>query len=145
MLMADGAHVFTGRIRDGKLHVRGWKPLQIRDGEVLITVERAHATRSLAQNAWYWGQILRLLAEDTGYTPDELHEYCKQRFNAKRVTFCDDDGVVKDDQTIGLSTRKLNRIAFGEYCEQIRQWAAADLHVAIPDPDPDWREKSEAA
>lgn len=142
--MAD-THVFTGQIRGGKLQVRGWKPIAMRDGEVLITVERARATRSLAQNAWYWGQILRLLAEHTGYTVDELHEYCKQRFNAKRMTFCDEHGVVTDEETIGLSTTKLNRVTFGEYCERIREWAAADLHVAIPDPDPAWRENQEAA
>lgn len=144
--MADDSHVFTGRITAGKLHVRGWKQLRLRDGEVLITVERARATRSDQQNRWYWGQILRLIAEHTGYTVDELHEYCKQRFNPKRMTFCDDAGVVTDDDTIGMSTRKMNRIAFGEYCEAIRSWAAADLHVAIPDPDPEWREhKAEAA
>lgn len=142
--MADDAHVFTGRITAGKLHVRGWKPLGFRDGEVLITVERARATRSDLQNRWYFGQILRLLAEHTGYTIDELHEYCKQRFNPKRVTFCDDNGVVTDEQTIGLSTTKLNRVTFGEYCEAIRSWAAADLGVVIPDPDPAWR-RSEAA
>ena len=144
--MADEPHVFTGRITAGKLHVRGWKPLALRDGEVLITVERARATRSLAQNAWYFGVILRLLSEHTGYTVDELHDYCKQRFNSKRVAFCNELGEITDEQRIGRSTTKLNRVTFGEYCEQIRQWAAADLHVAIPDPDPEWREhQTEAA
>lgn len=133
--MAQDAFVFTGRITAGKLHVRGWKPLAIRDCEVLITVERARATRSLAQNAWYWGCILKLLSDHTGYTVDELHEYCKQRFNSKKVAFCDEHGVVKDEETIGLSTTRLNKITFGEYCEAIRQWAAEDLHVYIPDPN----------
>jgi hypothetical protein len=132
--MAQDVFVFTGCVTAGKLHVRGWKPLAIRDGEVLITVERARATRSHAQNAWYFGCILKALSDHTGYTVDELHEYCKQRFNAKTVAFCDHDGVIKDEQTIGLSTTKLNKITFGEYCEAIRQWAAQDLDVVIPDP-----------
>ena len=138
--MADEAHVFTGRITAGTLHVRGWKPLAMRDGEVLISVERARATRSLLQNAWYWSQILRLIAEHTGYTVDELHEYCKQRFNPKRVAFCDHNGEITDERRIGRSTATLNRVTCGEYCEAIRSWAAADLGVVIPDPDPNWRE-----
>ena len=141
----DDARVFTGRITAGKLHVRGWKALELRDGEVLITIERARATRSLEQNRYYFGVVLRLLSEHTGYTVDELHEYCKLRFNAKRVSFCDADGVVKDEDRIGQSTTKLNRVTFGEYCEAIRQWAAADLGVVIPDPDPHWHEQTEAA
>ena len=36
--MSDEARVFTGSIRQGKLHVRGWRPLALRDGEVLVTV-----------------------------------------------------------------------------------------------------------
>lgn len=143
--MATDVRVFTGRIRAGKLHVRNWRPLELRDGEVLITVERAHATRSLLQNAWYWGQILKLISDHTGYSPDELHEYCKERFNSKTLVIVDDQGEVKDEKTIGLSTTKLNKVTFGEYCEAIRQWAAEDLGVVIPDPDPNWREKEDAA
>lgn len=132
--------MFTGRIEKGKLTVRGWKPFAgWRDGEVLVTVERVRATRSDQQNRWYWGVILPALAEHTGYTVDELHEYCKQRFNAKRLCIVDGQGVVADEQTIGQSTAKLNKLTFGEYCEAIRQWAARDLEIEIPDPDPDWK------
>lgn len=138
--------VLSGRVTHGKLSVRGWKPFNgWPDGEVTITVARKRATRSLLQNAWYFGQILRLLSEHTGYTVDELHDYCKLRFNAKTVCLVDRDGVVKDETRVGLSTAKLNRVTFGEYCEAIREWAAADLGVLIPDPDPNWREKDEAA
>lgn len=132
--------VLTGRIANGKLHVRGWKPFDgWKDGEVTIAVRRKRAPRSQPQNAWYWGQILRLLSEHTGYTVDELHDYCKQRFNGTTVCLTDSDGVVVDEQRIGKTTTKLNRVTFGEYCEAIRQWAASDLQVYIPDPDPKWR------
>lgn len=129
----------SGIVEGGKLKLRNQKAFQAAmdafvDGEVRVTIERARATRSEQQNRWYWGVIMKHLSEHTGYTPDELHEYCKQRFNSKKVAFCDDNGVVKDEETIGLSTTRLNKITFGEYCESIRQWAAEDLHVNIPDP-----------
>lgn len=138
--------VLSGHMTNEKLHVRGWKPFKgWKDGPVTITVERKRATRSLIQNAYYFGVILRLLSEHTGYTVDELHDYCKQRFNAKTVLVQNDLGVIVDEQRIGQTTTKLNRVTFGEYCESIRQWAASDLGVVIPDPDPNWRQHSEAA
>jgi len=144
--MADEARIFTGRITAEKLHVRGWKPFRgWKDQEVTVTVQRKRATRSLDQNAWYFGQILRLLSEHTGYTVDELHDYCKVRFNAKTVLITDQDGVVKDETRIGQTTTKLNRVTFGEYCEAIRQWAAQELGVVIPDPDPNWRDRERVA
>lgn len=108
--------------------------------ELTLTIERKRATRSRDQNAWYWSGILGALAEHTGYTVDELHDYCKQRFNAKRLIITNEHGEIVDEQRVGATTTTLNRITFGEYCERIREWAAADLGLAIADPDPSWRE-----
>lgn len=121
--------------RDVEAQLRKWKPRT----ELTITIERKRATRSLDQNAWYWSGILAALAEHTGYTVDELHEYCKLRFNPKRVLITNEQGEIVDEQRIGQTTTKLNRITFGEYCEAIREWAAADLGLVIADPDPEWR------
>lgn len=133
--------VLSGSVRGGRLRVRGWKGLELwHDGEVTITIQRQRATRSPLQNAYYWGVVLRHLAEHTGYTIDEMHAYCKVRFNPERLVVCDRDGVVKDERRIGLTTTDLNKVTFGEYLETIRQWAAADLGVVIPDPVEDWRQ-----
>ena len=144
------AYVTSGIVHGGKLQVRSKQKFeqaiaQFKDGEVSVTIERKYATRSENQNAWYFGCILPLLSEHTGYTVDELHEYCKSRFNAKTVTIVDANGEIKDESRIGQTTTKLNKLTFGDYCERIREWAASDLGVTIPDPDPDWREKTEAA
>lgn len=143
--MADVARVFTGRITAGKLHVRGWKALDLRDGEVTVTVERKHATRSLDQNAYYFGVCLRLIAEHTGYTVDEVHDWAKARFIPKHVAICDKNGEVKDDLVIGGTTTRLNRVQFYEYVEAIRKFAAEELDVIIPDPDPAYRDHEAAA
>ena len=148
--MAERTCVLSGAVRGGKLKIRGWQGVQDwRDGEITITIARKRATRSQLQNAWYFGVILRLLSEHTGYTVDEMHDYCKVRFNGETLLLQDANGVVVDEQRIGQSTAKLGKNDFGEYCEQIRQWAAVDLGVLIPDPDVDWRtvgaERSEVA
>jgi hypothetical protein len=138
--MTRETQVFTGRITQGRLKVRGWKALELRDGQVLITIERARATRSQLQNAWYWSKILPILSDETGHTVDELHEICKLRFNSKRLVICDHNGEMKGEERIGLSTTKLNRLTFADYCERIREWAAIEFGLDIPDPDPNWRE-----
>lgn len=108
-------------------------------GEVVeVIIRKRRSKRSDKQSRWYWGAILEALSEKTGYTPDELHEYCKARFIPKRLAICDGNGVVIDDRVVGGSTTKLNREAMADYCEEIRRWAAEDLDLVIPDPDPAW-------
>jgi hypothetical protein len=106
---------------------------------VELTVRQKRNRRSDRQNAWYWGQVLHLIAEHTGHMPEELHEYCKARFIPKRLAICDGNGVVLDERVVGGSTGKLSTVEMADYCEAVRQWAAEDLNVVIPDPDPAWR------
>jgi hypothetical protein len=95
---------------------------------------KKRATRSLSQNAWYWGCIIDALSEHTGYTPDEMHDFLKAKFIPKKLAVCDDNGEIKDELVIGGSTTKLDKGGFVEYCESIRRWAALELDVVIPDP-----------
>jgi len=134
-----GEYVTTGVVEGGKLEIRNRAALSqalrgMKDGEVLIRIERLRATRSQRQNAWYWGVIVQMLADHTGYTPDEMHEVLKAKFIPKRFAVADGNGEIRDELVIGGSTVVLNTVEFGEYCEAIRGWAAADLHVVIPDP-----------
>lgn len=134
-----GEYVTTGVIEGGKLEIRNRAGLSqalrgMKDGEVLIRIERLRATRSMPQNKWYWGVIVQMLADHTGYTPDEMHEVLKAKFIPKRFAVCDGNGEVRDELVIGGSSAVLNTVEFGEYCEAIRQWAAADLGLDIPDP-----------
>lgn len=131
--MSDEARVFTGRIRDGKLHVRGWRPLELRDGEVLITVERAHAIRSLDANALYWAGFVRPLSDYTGYTPKQMHAYLKKRFLPKqRIEIVDKrTGAVVDDVELeALTTTKLTTIEFSDYLHEIAEFAES-LQVTV--------------
>lgn len=130
----------TGVVRDGKVQLRNrnaldgalrWWP---NGAEVVITIERRRATRSKDANAYYWGVVIELLSRHTGYTPDEMHELAKQMFLAKHLTLATSNGEICGDYVIGGSTKRLNTLQFYEYVERIRDWAAADLGVVIPDP-----------
>ncbi len=107
-----------------------------RDAELVLMLERKHATRSLSQNAFYWAGVIGSISEYTGYTPEEVHEFCKAKFLPNRVTLADKNGEVVEEIVIGKSTTALNKIQFGEYIEAIRQWAAETLSLNIHDPLP---------
>jgi hypothetical protein len=133
----------TGFLLGGKLHVRDRKAFDEamsswRDCEVTVTIAKKHATRSQQQSRYYFGVVLALIAEHTGYTVDELHDWAKAKFLPKHLALTDGNGVIVDEYILGGSTTKLNKVEFGEYVESIRRFAAETLDINIPDPDPDY-------
>jgi len=131
--------VTTARVERGKLLIRHRSIFDdalaaMKDGEVLVRVERVRAARSLQQNAWYWGCIVQELANHTGYTPDEIHEILKAKFLPKRLAIANGNGDICGEFVLGGSTRQLDTLDFGDYCERIREWAAESLDIVIPDP-----------
>lgn len=145
-------YIGSGVVLDGALRVKNREQFEaamrrFKDGEVEVLVQRFYATRSEQQNRWYWsepflGQIAEQMAEPS---KAHAHELCKQLFNSKVIVLCDKNGVITGEHRIAETTTKLNKLTFGEYCEAIRRWAAMELGIDIPDPDPRWFEKESAA
>lgn len=133
--------IASASVKGGKLYIRNRRQFdaqiaEMRDGwELELAIRRRRATRSLLQNAYYWGVVIELLSDHTGYTPDEMHEFCKATFLPKRLAVADGNGEIVGELVLGGSTRGMNKLEFGEYMERIRQWAADMLDVLIPDPD----------
>lgn len=135
----DGPIFGSGTVRQGRLRIHrsdvfGAQLQTLRDGPVEIRVERKRATRSQDQNAWYWSCLVGMVAEHTGYTPDEIHEIYKAKFLPKHLTFADRNGEIHGEFVIGGTTTTLTTVQFSEFCEAIRQWAADTLDISIPDP-----------
>jgi hypothetical protein len=130
-----------GTIENGRLFIRNRREFddqirQLREGcEVEIEVTRRRASRSMQQNRYYWGVVIQMLSEYTGFVPDEMHDVLKAKFIPKKLALCDGNGEVQDEFVLGGSTRKMNKNEFGEYVESIRRWAAETLDLVIPDPD----------
>lgn len=118
--------------KDGRIRLRNQKAFEafsaaMREGqEFLVTFERAHATRSLDQNAVYWAGYVHPIAEYTGYTPKEVHAYLKRRFLPKqKIEIVDKrSGVVVDQVDLeSLTTTTLNKVEFSEYLSEIKDFA----------------------
>lgn len=130
------AQVKNGRLRFNNRRAFDEQVRQFKEGaQVEIAVSIRRTTRSLKQSAWYWGCIVQMISEFTGYTPDEVHEWAKAKFIPKKLAICNGNGEVVDEYVLGGSTRKMNTVEFSEYCEAVRRFAAETLSLDIPDPD----------
>lgn len=135
----------TGRMTLGKLGMRNRARFllelsRMRDGEVEVVVSRKHAIRTLRANNYYWGVIVEVLSEHTGYTPDEIHDYCKRHFLPREharddLVIINTNGEQVETFCQGaLTTTRLNKVDFYEFCERIRVWAEQDVLLLIPTP-----------
>lgn len=91
-----------------------------------ITIRRHRKTRSDRQHRYYFGVVVAVLAEFTGYTSDEMHDALKWKF--LRV---DPESLLPTVR----STTSLTTVEFEDFLELVRAWAAADLGVVIPLPN----------
>ena len=95
------------------------------DGKFIqLVVRRYRTNRSNNQNKYYWGVVIKILGDELGYMPDEMH-------NALRWKFLRKGGKLETVK----STSSLTTIEFEEYLELIRIWALRDLEIAIPLPN----------
>ena len=122
------AYVASGFVRGGQLKLRQKLAFQQAcaqwpDGEVLVTIAPAQATRSRALNARYWASYVAPLAAHVGASPLEMHAYLKQRFvpASHRLLIHDQDGVVVDDVELAAltTTTTLSKDEFSAYLDQV--------------------------
>lgn len=110
---------------DREQFTQAFKPLE--DTRVEVTVQKYRKSRSLQQNAYYWGVLIDILANYTGYEPDEMHDALRWQFlRVHRGNGLPD--TVK-------STTALTTAEFEEYLEKVRRWAATDHSVYVPEPN----------
>ena len=84
--------------------------------------------RSNQQNRYYHSVVVRMIADEVGYTSDdECHEDLKRKFNPKVSQI--------DGETYGGSTKELDTKSFEDYLEMIRAWASFFLCLSIPTPN----------
>jgi len=106
----------------------GWsRDLQaLRGKEVEVTIRQRRTQRSLKQNRAYFGLIVEAVAEHCGYTKDEAHEALAWKFLREGEP---DAMLPKRKSTAALSTQE-----FEDYTAQVKQFAAEELGLFIPDP-----------
>ncbi len=131
---------FSGRVEGGKVvpSIDRWVDAELGkiEGEaIFITLEPIRNRRSLKQNRWYWGCLIKTISEETGQDPESLHEFFKSKFLSEKFLMTNSGGEIIDEQVISKSTTRLSIMAFSEYIMAIEEWAGTFLQITIPEAD----------
>lgn len=105
------------------------------EGEEVMVVLEKYAEkkyRSLAQNNYYWGHVVKHASDWTGYDKNEMHAAFGSIFLRKDI---EGNGVMKAE--IIRSTTDLSTKEFMEYVDKCRKFLYEN-DVETEDPDPDW-------
>ena len=126
--------IFTGTVKKGKMVISNRNDflayISTLEGKTIeVVVRKQKNTRSVRQNAYYWTVCVKMLADETGYTTDEMHDILRGMFLAKIIMFAGKE-VVTVQSTTSLSTSEME-----EYLSSIRQWASVELNCYVPDPN----------
>lgn len=132
--MADATPLFYGRIENGRLildekdaftsFVSKWE-----GKEIALSIKKSASTRTNAENRYYWGVIVNMVAAEVGIIPDDAHELLKGLFLKVGV---EHEGKRYE---IVRSTSSLSVSEFEDYAEKCRQWSAVELDCPIPLPN----------
>jgi hypothetical protein len=125
-----------GKVEKGKLTLKNQQIFQEElkglVGEVVVTVAEGRGKRSDAQNRYYWGIVMKLISDTTGYTPEEVHEFLKEKFltDKKHIVIGGEERDIEKATTTRLTTKE-----FEEYIENIRAFASMELQINVPSPN----------
>lgn len=89
--------------------------------------------RSLPENRYYFGVVVKVLSDHLGYTLNEIHDILKNMFLSE-VRYVDTKKGIKEIR-VPKSTTELTTISFEQYLSDIRQWASVELSCYIPVPN----------
>jgi len=97
----------------------------IEDKEKLLIIDDIKKPRSENENRYYWGVVIKILADELGYLDkNDVHD-------AMRLRFLKENGKL---ETI-RSTASLSTQEFEEYLSKIRIFASSELNIIIPEPN----------
>ena len=104
-------------IKDGKMTLSNRDEFDLAisklQGEYYIELKET-GVRSSQQNNYYWNAV-RIIAEELGYTDNEMHATIKNHFEIE-------------------STKTLSTKEFSRFIERLVRWSAIELNIIIPDP-----------
>lgn len=90
-----------------------------------LFIKTIRHSRSISQNNYYWGVVIKIVGDELGYLPEEIHDALRIKFLTIHT-----DKLPTVKSTVKLSTKE-----FEEYLEKIRRWASEELSICLPLPN----------
>lgn len=106
-----------------------------------VEIHQQSARRSEQQNRYLWGCVYpTICARLGGWEADDVHEYCLGECFGWELL----EGMGRRRMRPLKRSSKLSKMEFVDYIEFIQRHMAAK-GIVIPDPDPEWMLREEAA
>ena len=102
------------------------------DQPLRVTIEENKRRRSLGQLALYWmwlHDVADKVADYTGYTAEDIHEFLKQKYLRPIVVEIGDDVVQR------YTTTKLTTAEMHDFVDKVYMWATSELGLLLPLPE----------
>lgn len=118
-------------IRDAEIFRQDLR--RMADNELEVTIKPWRNSRSDNQNRYYWGIVIKIIAEETGMLPLQVHELMKEQFLREMAYMKTKSGI--KEVSIPGSSASLYTSEFEQYLSDIRAWASEFLGAWIPLPN----------
>lgn len=99
-------------------------------GELFINVAQRKKTRSLKQNAYGYGVVIKELSEYTGHTPQQLKEYVKRELGLVEVITLPNGKITE----VTRSSATFTTVEWENYMKFFRQ-LGDENGIFIPEPN----------
>jgi hypothetical protein len=105
--------------------------LQSLEGQnVHIAIGKVKGLRTEQQMRYYFGVVIKLIADHTGHDSDYIHEFLKDKFAPRQTRRVHGEIRIVAGCTHSLFKENF----FADYVDHIRRWASETLELVIPDP-----------
>ncbi len=140
--------LFTGKVErgilkpsDNKSYSTHLNTLEGKEVSISVSKKRKASGRSNPQNRYYWGVVIPVLANELGYSTEEMHDAIKTQFLGEVKPITRERMTLEGTETfetnifIPRSTTSLDTSDFEKFMSQVRQWASIELAIYIPEPN----------
>lgn len=93
-----------------------------------VEIKAFRKDRTSAQNKYYWKVVIGTIESYTGYSSSELHETFKRQLLPTKIIT-----IGNINKEVASSTADLTTSEFEAYLDQIKQFAASNIGLFIPD------------
>lgn len=95
-----------------------------------VTAKRHRKKRSNPQNSYHWGVVVKMISDETGHDPTEMHEFLLgEHVGWVEYEFMDEIRRRPSRRSLDMDVQTFEN--FNEWC---RAWASTNLGMVIPDP-----------
>lgn len=95
---------------------------------VVMDIRKLSKKRTDPMNRYYWGVVIEMISEETGESPERIHDLMKAKFLGYDVVT-----IAGEKHPVLKESKVMTTEEFSRYIRDIVFWAGEFLHLTIPE------------